>query len=347
MKRFVIKYLMCCLGVISGFLLGQAQNLVVPGKTWWYQSFLPSWEDGRRYHKVILALEIEDAAPDDPEWYPCVALDSLSRPVLDTPLAWLREEGSRVLVRPNLTLYEHAASNDSNEKKVLGYFLGYWYGNEIPRVTEIAGNDGLEVNPVWNVKDQREFLLYDFSYTGGEVYEWPWSGVYLDFSGYKDSRLPEGGMEVTNVGTRDVICADGKKRTVKSFTMGYSNIIDEGLLVLDGIGAVDTPRYDFGIESYVPCYSAWYGFFIAPLSLGNLAITSIFSQPSLPDLIYVKDSGGSVIYYDNYYYNAGVDDIKTSLASSILPLYDLHGRKVSAPVPGSIYIRDGKKFVAR
>lgn len=27
-------------------------------------------------------------------------------------------------------------------------------------------------------------------------------------------------------------------------------------------------------------------------------------------------------------------------------IYDLHGREVSSPVPGSIYIRDGKKFVA-
>lgn len=325
-----------------------SQNLVEPGKTWWYQNYLgipQGAPSGTERTKVIVGLRIEDALAEDPEWYPCVALDSLRHPVLDTPLAWLREEGAKAWVRPNLSLYEEAEDIESDELDMLRSFLGYWYGNELPAVRL----DGRDVNPVWNVKGDSEFLLYDFD--GNVVYEWPWSGIFMDFSidpGVMP--LPEGGMVVNKMSTKEIIYGDGKKRSVRSYTLNYlSNGWGEGMTLIEGIGPVETSNPFYGIESYVPNMKAWEGFCIAPLSLGLPAYSSLFNLPTIPTLIYVEDGEGQVIYYDDYYYETtGLSEVDSeSRTVSRSSAYDLHGREVSAPVPGSIYIRDGKKFVSK
>lgn len=45
--------------------------------------------------------------------------------------------------------------------------------------------------------------------------------------------------------------------------------------------------------------------------------------------------------------SAGVDDVTVNRSQSNPALYDLSGRKVDKPIPGSVYIRDGKKIVYR
>ena len=61
----------------------------------------------------------------------------------------------------------------------------------------------------------------------------------------------------------------------------------------------------------------------------------------------VYDSEGNVVYegvnFDGF---AGISEIN-SASSDDTPIYDLHGRVVTTTVPGSIYIRDGRKFVAK
>ncbi len=44
---------------------------------------------------------------------------------------------------------------------------------------------------------------------------------------------------------------------------------------------------------------------------------------------------------------SGVGDIAEDAAERELPVFDLYGRKVDCQIPGNIYIRGGKKFVAR
>ena len=64
----------------------------------------------------------------------------------------------------------------------------------------------------------------------------------------------------------------------------------------------------------------------------------------------VYDADGKVVYQG---YNdpgpsisrVGPISIKGDAFSSVI--YDLHGRRVSHPVPGSVYIRGGKKYIAR
>ena len=45
--------------------------------------------------------------------------------------------------------------------------------------------------------------------------------------------------------------------------------------------------------------------------------------------------------------SAGVDDVTVNRLQSNPALYDLYGRKVDKPIPGSVYICDGKKIVYR
>ena len=60
--------------------------------------------------------------------------------------------------------------------------------------------------------------------------------------------------------------------------------------------------------------------------------------------IYTDD--GAVYYKGrNFQDISGVNEISVEKAESII--FDLHGREVANPIPGSIYIRDGKKFVAK
>ena len=42
---------------------------------------------------------------------------------------------------------------------------------------------------------------------------------------------------------------------------------------------------------------------------------------------------------------AGIGDIQTDLNDSEAPLYDLLGREITNPQPGTIYVRDGKKIL--
>ena len=43
--------------------------------------------------------------------------------------------------------------------------------------------------------------------------------------------------------------------------------------------------------------------------------------------------------------SAGVDNITVNQSQSDSPVYDLFGRKVNKPIPGSMYIHNGKKII--
>lgn len=62
-------------------------------------------------------------------------------------------------------------------------------------------------------------------------------------------------------------------------------------------------------------------------------------------LFSVTDADGTVIYMNTALSESEIRDIPANGNTNGI-IYDLHGREVSSPVSGSIYIRDGKKFVA-
>ncbi|MDE6258851.1 MAG: hypothetical protein K2M53_10775, partial [Muribaculaceae bacterium] len=94
---------------------------------------------------------------------------------------------------------------------------------------------------------------------------------------------------------------------------------------------------------------------IGNIGLGDyIVLISGLSPASPPDdgtlglylLNNVYDKDGS-IFYKGYDFQgfSGIKSIKAN-DNSESRIYDLHGREVASPVSGSIYIRDGKKFVA-
>lgn len=43
----------------------------------------------------------------------------------------------------------------------------------------------------------------------------------------------------------------------------------------------------------------------------------------------------------------GVESVLIEQDNAASPTFDLYGRKVDNPVPGTIYVRDGKKFIKK
>ena len=64
-------------------------------------------------------------------------------------------------------------------------------------------------------------------------------------------------------------------------------------------------------------------------------------------LVRVYDSEYNLLYGSPFVSGNSVDGIEADAAGSNAPVYDVFGRRIDTTVPGSVYIRGGKKFVAR
>ncbi|MDE6393532.1 MAG: hypothetical protein K2L59_09740 [Muribaculaceae bacterium] len=64
-------------------------------------------------------------------------------------------------------------------------------------------------------------------------------------------------------------------------------------------------------------------------------------------LVRVYDSEDNLLYGSPFVSGNSVDGIEADAAGSDAPVYDVFGRRIDTTVPGSVYIRGGKKFVAR
>lgn len=64
-------------------------------------------------------------------------------------------------------------------------------------------------------------------------------------------------------------------------------------------------------------------------------------------LVRVYDSEDNLVYGSPFVSGNSADGIEADAAGSDATVYDVFGRRVRLTVPGSVYIRGGKKFVAR
>ena len=352
MKKLMIKFKILFLIVLSTSLSVSAESLIEVGKTWWYSSCINSIGDGGLIHThITLGITIKSPDSSYPEWFPCYAIDPLEENVIDLPVAHLKEKNGQVWVKPNLELSQINMEDCSNELEILSTFLGYWGGNKIAIVEKMAGEE-YAADAIWNKDpEQTEFLLYDFNYKVDDAYKWPWSGINF----YKPSiendneeiAYVDRGFFVTKIEDEEFTSISNRKGNRKIFNIEqaeeeditYDNPISE---IIEGVGITKGK-----VDSYYMDTIAWFGFFIAPASVSLPAFSGYFTLPNIPELKAVITADGTHIYGDpDYIPSAGIKETTVEKLKDNR-IFNLHGCEVSNPLPGSIYIRNGKKFVAK
>ena len=335
-SNFITLLMIVC--IFFGIQTASATTLVEPGRTWWYWNWTSAMPDAE---SVIIGLTLGESDEISEGWCPCYAMDSLKNRIVDAPLAHLKEESGVVSIRPNLGLMQYDEGEQSNELRMLSLFLGYWGGNEL----EEYKRADLENDYIWNPDSITEFTLYDFNSKIGDAFSWPWSGENLDVP-QKDPLV--GDLKLISIDEESIPLADDGERIARVFNLKQDNDPEWSYgnncnaRIIDGIGIVSGNFW-----SYIEALESWYGFFIAPNSILGPAIAGGFKSPTIPVLYSVEDADGRSLYIDpEYYERAGIGIIDKASNNLNGKIYDLHGREVASPVSGSIYIRDGKKFVA-
>ncbi|MDE6231270.1 MAG: hypothetical protein K2M37_06590 [Muribaculaceae bacterium] len=98
---------------------------------------------------------------------------------------------------------------------------------------------------------------------------------------------------------------------------------------IEGIGITNLGCYNYMVLDVPACFGPYNSSFIIELL----------------ELYSVTNSAGEIIY-GNRVVSGGIDTLSDKLQTQE-KTYDLFGREVSDPQPGTVYIRGGKKFVAR
>lgn len=317
-------------------LVAKGNLMVVPGRTWWYQSGVTKVIDELlRGIPVNIGLTIGDNAPE--EWMPCYAIDAEGDFTIPQPLAHLKESDGKVWIRPNLKLYEISGEIDVDIYKIFRYFLGYWDGNYITGILNPACPPHDAENYLWNKDPVREeFLLYDFNASVGFKYEWPWAGTNMIKDDYTEETYEDIGFFVEKAeegeDSRKVYEINQKIKTT-SYMSGRGKVVE-------GIGLIESDFISYSEFCFLQT-----SFFVSPASIQAPPTTGFF-DPAPPMLMNVREADGTCIYGDESFH-ASISEMVSEPSPASNKIFDLHGREVSNPLPGSIYIRNGKKFVAK
>ena len=156
-----------------------------------------------------------------------------------------------------------------------------------------------------------EMPLYDYSLNSGD--KWALLDGYF---GLLEHTVDSCGEEII----------DGSPSCAINFKMDPGS---ENIKLIEGIGIIN-----FG------CYN----FLVTGFPIGYMYYRPPFVD-ALWDLYSVTNSAGEIIY-GNRVVSGGIDTLGDKLQTQE-KTYDLFGREVSDPQPGTVYIRGGKKFVAR
>ena len=186
-----------------------------------------------------------------------------------------------------------------------------WYYNE--------NGDEFELSP------GDEVMIYDFGAKEGDKY----MTVYMDE--YSQLYVEPQMIEIHVVKTDTVMVNGHERRRQYLSPFGNWDFRDEYIAVEGvgfNIGAVHLPQY--------------------ALLAGHYPYTSIFRFNSM------TDAEGNVLFtkadFDAPAYDAGVPVVgfdmgRTQATDS--KMYDLNGREIHNPMPGTVYIQDGEKHVAK
>ena len=167
-----------------------------------------------------------------------------------------------------------------------------------------------------NPDDYCEGILYDWTLMEGDVFVPEIDGG----GGYDGDMVVEYGDEIT---------IDGEECRVMGFSSFYPFVVNEYPFI-EGIGCT---------------YNGTVGHYYFVMLAGG----GYYSEPDIDSYLKCVYNGeGKLIYGEEVKLADGVNDIITDKADDAdAPVYDLMGRRVTNPLPGSVYIRDGRKFIGR
>ena len=211
--------------------------------------------------------------------------------------------------------YEHEGFLREEDGKVytllsgVGYSDGACWGS-----LYIPSGDGTHPS------DLEEKVIYDFTCKEGESYQ----GLHIE-RGFAE--------EMTfNVKSIETVEIDGEEHRLLRISIGEHEHMNEPIVEGVGIASDDGCLTTINFFEKLSCPCAHHMFNRVLSTDGRVVYRNEYNPAEIP----VDDFLGTV----------GTAEI-TEQSATDTPLYDIFGRRITDPVPGQLYIQDGKKHIAR
>ncbi len=179
MKKAIIILIISLFTCAALFAQEQAYEykpLVEPGKTWWYEAHRYIREE-KRYAQVAFGIRLSEIVNiDGVEWHACRIVEPERRnETLDPIIAYLRQDGTRVLYRPE----QMSGFENNTYNEILRYAYQYYIDPaHIPAegilVCDFAAEKGSIMEILGcsqNMWDENGNLVYGFYYSKSMVYD--------------------------------------------------------------------------------------------------------------------------------------------------------------------------------
>ncbi len=179
MKKAIIILIISLFTCTALFAQEQAYEykpLVEPGKTWWYEAHRYIREE-KRYAQVAFGIRLSEIVNiDGVEWHACRIVEPERRnETLDPIIAYLRQDGTRVLYRPE----QMSGFENNTYNEILGYAYQYYVDPEhLPAegilVCDFAAEKGSIMEILGcsqNMRDENGNLVYGLYYSKSMVYD--------------------------------------------------------------------------------------------------------------------------------------------------------------------------------
>ena len=179
MKKAIIILIISLFTCAALFAQEQAYEykpLVEPGKTWWYEAHRYIREE-KRYAQVAFGIRLSEIVNiDGVEWHACRIVEPERRnETLDPIIAYLRQDGTRVLYRPE----QMSGFENNTYNEILRYAYQYYVDPaHMPAegilVCDFAAEKGSIMEILGcsqNMWDENGNLVYGFYYSKSMVYD--------------------------------------------------------------------------------------------------------------------------------------------------------------------------------
>lgn len=310
------------------------RNFIEQNKTWWYNSAIFR---GGFFDFYYFGIKIDgDTIIGDIQWSKCWLIDVEKNKMLPCPIALIREENKKIfryIYDDELEDLRLEYYNNTDNAYLRNIFMSDVHSS---RCSYESLNDwGFSFEDVLSSPD--DYPLYDFSSeTKHQI--WPWSYLYVNEK--SDEQQPD--FEIPLIFKDEDGVAFQAHRMMSFYEINnkvtsessWQNYIDEMPLIVEGVG-IHRLNYD-------RC-----GTFLLPADR-RYGITGYVWMPTL--LMVTLNNDSEVYFRGRYGRDFSLDKAVQNeeiveYQSASQTICDLMGREVKNPVPGSIYICNGRKIV--